>query len=216
MAGTPLPPSTITSRRCGRLCRPIGSLPLTGRLHAAAVADRRAQPGSTLILTGRIGVEISGLVGARGARIGLPDSLSGGVSRRAGRGDSHSEIRPRYEGLGLGRLTATTWMMGDLVTTEAPPLAGLAARRRLLARAEVHGHAGLQAGDHHRSQGDRDHVPRRLFHARHDCGGCFFLWPPCAGSGRLLLISASSSPHESRGAWSGRCYQPTKRSCSQV
>jgi hypothetical protein len=28
------------------------------------------------MLTGRIGVEISGLVGARGGRIGLPDSLS--------------------------------------------------------------------------------------------------------------------------------------------
>src|ERR1700730_10738895 len=26
----------------GRLCRPMGSLPLTGRVHAAAVADRRA------------------------------------------------------------------------------------------------------------------------------------------------------------------------------
>jgi hypothetical protein len=28
------------------------------------------------MLTGRIGVEISGLAGARGGRIGLPDSLS--------------------------------------------------------------------------------------------------------------------------------------------
>jgi hypothetical protein len=30
------------ARGCGRLCRPMGSLPLTGRVHAAAVADRRA------------------------------------------------------------------------------------------------------------------------------------------------------------------------------
>ncbi len=43
-------------------------------------------------------------------------------------------LTPRYEGLGLGRFDATTWMVGDLVTTEAPPLAGLAARRRLRAR----------------------------------------------------------------------------------
>jgi hypothetical protein len=83
------------------------------------------------MLTGRIGVEISGLVGARGGRIGLPDSLSGGVSRRAGRGDSHSEIRRTWFG---ARFEATTWMVGDVVTTEAPPLAGLEARRRLLAR----------------------------------------------------------------------------------
>ena len=139
------------------------------------------------MLTGRIGVEISGLVGARGGRIGLPDSLSGGVSRRAGRGDSHSEIRRTWFG---AKFEATTWMVGDVVTTEAPPVAGAA---------EVHGHAGLQAGDHHRSQGDRDHVPGRLFQTRHDCRGRVVLWPPCAGSGRGSLISASPSAHESLG-----------------
>src|SRR6202158_161080 len=83
------------------------------------------------MLAGRIGVEISGLVGGRGGRIGLPDSLSGGVSRRAGRGDSHSEIRRTWFG---ARFEATTWMLGDLVTTEAPALAGLEARCRLPAR----------------------------------------------------------------------------------
>jgi hypothetical protein len=148
------------------------------------------------MLTGRIGVEISGLVGARGGRIGLPDSLSGGVSRRAGRGDSHSEIRRTWFG---ARFEATTWMVGDLVTTEAPPAGGACGSPSVAGAAEVHGHAGLQAGDYHRSQGDRDHVPGRLLHARHDCRGRFFLWPPCAGSERLPLISASSSPHESLG-----------------
>jgi len=54
----------------------MGSLMLTGRVHAAAVGTGAQPPGSTLMLTGRIGVEISGLVGARGSRIGLPDSLS--------------------------------------------------------------------------------------------------------------------------------------------
>src|ERR1700694_5415680 len=83
------------------------------------------------MLTGRIGVEISGSVGARGGRIGLPDSLSGGVSRRAGRGDFPSERRRTWVG---ARFEATTCMVGYVVTTEAPPLAGLEARRRLLAR----------------------------------------------------------------------------------
>src|SRR5882757_5115978 len=113
------------------------------------------------MLTGRIGVQISGLVGARGGRIGLPDSLSGGVSRRAGRGDSHSEIRRTWFG---ARFEATTWMVGDLVTTEAPPAGGACGSPSVAGAAEVHGHAALQAGDYHRSQGDRDHVPGRLLH----------------------------------------------------
>jgi len=148
------------------------------------------------MLTGRIGVEISGLVGARGGRIGLPDSLSGGVSRRAGRGDSHSEIRRTWFG---ARFEATTWMVGDLVTTEAPPLAGLEARRRLLARLRSKDTLAykLATTTDHKVIGD--HVPGRLLHARHDCRGRFVLRPPCAGSGRLPLISASSSPHESLG-----------------
>jgi hypothetical protein len=120
------------SRRCGEALA-SDEFPAVEPAGDTLLRSRTGEqpPGSTLILTGRIGVQISGLVGARGGRIGLPDSLSGGVSRRAGRGDSHSEIRRTWFG---ARFEATTWMVGDLVTTEAPPLAGLAARRRLLAR----------------------------------------------------------------------------------
>jgi hypothetical protein len=148
------------------------------------------------MLTGRIGVEISGLVGARGGRIGLPDSLSGGVSRRAGRGDSHSEMRRTWFG---ARFQATTWMVGDVVTTEAPPLAGLEARRRLLARLRSTGTVAykLATTTDHKMIGIM--YLDRLFQTRHDCRGRIVLWPPCAGSGRGSLISASPSAHESLG-----------------
>jgi hypothetical protein len=170
-------------------------------------------PGSTLILTGRIGVEISGFVGARGGRIGLPDSLSGGVSRRAGRGDSHSEIRRTWFG---ARFEATTWMVGDLVTTEAPPLAGLAARPRLLARL----------------RSTRTLAYKLATTTDHKVIGIMYLVAFCmrgmtaadgSSCGRLAQVPDGSHSsvrplHRMNrwGTWSWQCYQPTERSCSQV
>ena len=165
------------------------------------------------MLTGRIGVEISGLVGARGGLIGLPDSLSGGVSRRAGRGDSHSEIRRTWSG---ARFEATTWMVGDLVTTEAPPLAGLAARRRLLARLR-----------------SKDTLAYKLATTTDYkvIGIMYLVASPMRGMtavdasscGRLAQVPDGSHSsvrplHRMNrwGTWSWRCYQPTERSCSQV
>ena len=109
----------------------MGSRPLAGRVHAAAVADRRAAAGFDLHAD-------------RSNRCG--DFWLGGCTRRSHRvarlvvrrrvtacwpRDSHFEIRRTWFG---ARFEATTWMVGDLVTTEAPPLARLAACRRLLAR----------------------------------------------------------------------------------
>ena len=115
----------------GRLCRPMGSLPLTGRVHAAAVADRPAAARFDVHADRTNRFEDFWLGGCtrRSHRVARLDV--GGVLRRAGRGDSHSEIGRTWFG---ARFEATTWMVGDVVTTEAPPLAGLEARRRLLAR----------------------------------------------------------------------------------
>src|SRR5258708_3097175 len=106
----------------GRLCRPMGSLPLTGRVHAAAVADRRAaaRVDAHADRTNRCGDFWLGGCTRRSHRVAR--LVVGGVLRRAGRGDSHSEIGRTWFG---ARFEATTWMVGDLVPTEAHPLAGL-------------------------------------------------------------------------------------------
>lgn len=166
------------------------------------------------MLTGRIGVEISGLVGARGGRIGLPDSLSGGVSRRAGRGDSHFEIRRTWFG---ARFEATTWMLGDLVTTEAPPLAGLEARRRLLARLRSTGTLAYKLAT------TTDHkVIGIMYLVASSMRGMTAV--DASSCGRLAQVpdgfhSSASPVHRMNrwGTWSWRCYQhPGERSCSQV
>ena len=166
------------------------------------------------MLTGRIGVEISGLVGARGGRIGLPDSLSGGVSRRAGRGDSHSEIRRTWFG---ARFEATTWMVGDLVTTEAPPMAGLEARRRLLARLRSTGTLAYKLAT------TTDHkVIGIMYLVASAVRGMTAV--DASSCGRRAQVpdgfhSSASLLHRINrwGTWSWRCYQhPGERSCSQV
>jgi hypothetical protein len=170
-------------------------------------------PGSTLMLTGRIRVEISGLVGARGGRIGLPDSLSGGVSRRAGRGDSHSEIRRTWFG---ARFEATSWMVGDLVTTEAPPLAGLAGSPSVAGAARSTGTLAYKLAT------TTDHkVIGIMYLVASSMRGMTAVDP--SSCGRLAQVPDGSHSsvrplHRMNrwGTWSWRCYQPTERSCSQV
>jgi hypothetical protein len=122
----------------------------------------------------------------------------------------------RYEGLGLGRFDATTWMVGDLVTTEAPPLAGLAARRRLLARLRSTGTLAYKLAT------TTDHkVIGIMYLGASSMRGMTAV--DASSCGRLAQVPDGSHSSVRRlhrmnrwGTCSWRCYQPTKRSCSQV
>jgi hypothetical protein len=129
-------------RRGGRWRRWLASvLPLRGSyavrwvpcrpVHAAAVADRRAAArfDAHADRTNRCGDFWLGGCTRRSHRVAR--LVVGGVLRRAGRGDSQSETGRTWFGRG-SKQPLGCWV--TLVTTEAPPLAGLEARRRLLAR----------------------------------------------------------------------------------
>jgi hypothetical protein len=179
----------------GRLCRLTGFLPLAGRVHAAAVADRRAAVrfDAHADRTNRCGVFWLGGCTRRSHRVAR--LVVGGVLRRAGRGDSHSEIGRTWFGT---RFEATTWMLGDLVTTEAPTLAYKLATTTdhkvigimYLVASATRGMTAVDAS----SCGRPAQVPDGVH-----------------SSARPLLRM------NRWGTWSRRCYQhPGERSCSQV
>ena len=85
------------------------------------------------------------------------------------------------------------------MTAEAPPLGELEAVRPYPPRTGPKGNLvyKLITTTDHKMIGIM--YLDRLFQTRHDCRGRVVLWPPCAGSGRGPLISASPSAHESLG-----------------
>ena len=192
----------------------MGSLPLTGRVHAAAVADRRAAArfDAHADRTNRCGDFWLGGCTRRSHRVAR--LVVGGVLRRAGRGDSHSEIGRTWFG---ARFEATTWMVGDLVTTEAPALAGLEARRRLLARLRSTGMLAYKLAT------TTDHKVIGIMYLVASATRAMTA-VDASSCGRLAQVpdgvQSSARPllrMNRRGTWSWRCYQhPGERSCSQV
>jgi hypothetical protein len=104
-------------------------------------------------------------------------------------------------------------MLGHLVTTEAPPLAGLEARRRLLARLRSAGTLAITT-DHQ--------VIGIMYLVAFAMRGMTAV--DASSCGRLAQVpdgvhsSARPLLRMNRwGTWSRRCYQhPGERSCSQV
>jgi hypothetical protein len=108
-------------------------------------------------------------------------------------------------------------MVGDVVTTEAPPMAGLEARRRLLARLGPKGTLAYQLVT------TTDHkVIGIMYLVASSMRGMTAV--DASSCGRRAQVpdgfhSSASLLHRINrwGTWSWRCYQhPGERSCSQV
>jgi len=108
-------------------------------------------------------------------------------------------------------------MVGDVVTTEAPPLAGLEARRRLLARLRSTGTLAYKLAT------TTDHKVIGIMYLVASATRAMTA-VDASSCGRLAQVpggvhsSARPLLRMNRwGTWSWRCYQhPGERSCSQV